>query len=133
MKRTQFARLLLLALTLTAAFGCHKRPSNVTDLPGYKPEPIGDPFANTGIDTNSLAGSGTNTPLPMSNPDIRKDWPRDRQVFKAYTVHFDYDSTAVKPGENLCWRNIRNEGLSAQIHRFWRFTNSRLGLSFNKL
>jgi peptidoglycan-associated lipoprotein len=100
MKRTQFAKLLLLALSLAAAtLGCHKRPSNVTDLPGYKPEPIGDPFANTGIDTNSLAGSGTNTPLPMSNPDIRKDWPRDRQVFKAYTVHFDYDSTAVKPGE----------------------------------
>jgi peptidoglycan-associated lipoprotein len=35
----------------------------------------------------------------MSNPDIRKDWPRDRQVFKAYTVHFEYDSSAVKPGE----------------------------------
>jgi peptidoglycan-associated lipoprotein len=35
----------------------------------------------------------------MSNPDIRKDWPRDRSVFKAYTVHFEYDSSAVKPGE----------------------------------
>jgi peptidoglycan-associated lipoprotein len=99
MKRTEFAKLLLVALMLTiTAVGCAKRPVNVTDLPGYKPEPIGDPFANKGIDTNGLAGVGS-TPLPMSNPDIRKDWPRDRQVFKAYTVHFEYDSSAVKPGE----------------------------------
>jgi peptidoglycan-associated lipoprotein len=100
MKPTQLAKSLLFVLAITAAaLGCHKRPSNVTDLPGYKPQPIGDPFANTGIDTNSLAGVGTNAPVPMSNPDIRKDWPRDRQVFKAYTVHFEYDSSAVKPGE----------------------------------
>src|SRR6476660_4816631 len=101
MKPTQLAKSLLLALALTvAAFGCAKRPVNVTDLPGYKPEPIGDPFANQGIDTNAFAGAGTNAaPLPMSNPDIRKDWPRDHQVFKAYTVHFEYDSSAVKPAE----------------------------------
>jgi len=100
MKQIEFAKLLLVALVSTiAAVGCAKRPVNVTDLPGYKPEPIGDPFANQGIDTNAIAGSGTNAPLPMSNPDIRKDWPRDHKVFKAYTVHFDYDSSAVKPGE----------------------------------
>jgi peptidoglycan-associated lipoprotein len=100
MKRTQLAKLLLLALPLAvAAVGCHKRPSNVTDLPGYKPEPIGDPFANTGNDTNSLAGAGTNAPMPMSNPDIRKDWPRDHQIFKADTVHFEYDSSVVKSGD----------------------------------
>jgi peptidoglycan-associated lipoprotein len=98
MKATQPAKSLLFALAITvAALGCHKRPSNVTDLPGYKPEIVGDPFANT--DTNLLAGSGTNTPLPMSNPDLRKDWPRDREIFKADTVHFEYDSSVVKSGE----------------------------------
>jgi Outer membrane protein and related peptidoglycan-associated (lipo)proteins len=98
MKATQLAKSLLFALAITAAaFGCHKRPSNVTDLPGYKPELVGDPFANT--DTNLLAGSGTNMPLPMSNPDLRKDWPRDHKIFAADTVHFDYDSSVVKSGE----------------------------------
>jgi peptidoglycan-associated lipoprotein len=98
MKATQLAKSVLFALTLTvAAIGCHKRPSNVTDLPGYKPELVGDPFANT--DTNLLAGGGTNVPLPMSNPDLRKDWPRDREIFKADTVHFEYDSSVVKSGE----------------------------------
>jgi len=99
MKQIEPVKLLLVALMLTIAVaGCAKRPVNVTDLPGYKPEPIGDPFANQGIDTNALAGAGS-TPLPMSNPDIRKDWPRDREVFKAYTVHFEYDSSAVKPSK----------------------------------
>jgi peptidoglycan-associated lipoprotein len=99
MKQIEPVKLLLVALVSAIAMaGCAKRPVNVTDLPGYKPEPIGDPFANTGIDTNALAGAGS-TPLPMSNPDIRKDWPRDHEVFKAYTVHFEYDSSAVKPGE----------------------------------
>jgi len=83
------------------ALGCHKRPVNVTDLPGYKPQPIGDPFANAGIDTNSnsFPSGGTNGPTPMANPDIRKDWPRDHEIFKANTVHFDYDSSVVKSGE----------------------------------
>jgi peptidoglycan-associated lipoprotein len=102
MKQIQLSKLLLVALILTiAVVGCRKRPVNVTDLPGYKPQPIGDPFANAGVDTNanSFAGAGTNGPTPMANPDIRKDWPRDHEIFKADTVHFDYDSSAVKPGE----------------------------------
>jgi peptidoglycan-associated lipoprotein len=100
MKLTQLTKLLLVALTLTiVASGCRKRPTNVTDLPGYKPELVGDPFANTGSDTNLPARGGTNEPSPMSNPDVRKDWPRDHEIFKAYTVHFEYDSSVVKSGE----------------------------------
>lgn len=101
MNRTQLAKLLLVALTSSiVALGCHKRPSNVTDLPGYKPQPIGDPFANQPADTNSFANlNSTNGPTPMSDPNLRKDWPRDHEIFKAYTVHFDYDSSVVKSGE----------------------------------
>ena len=98
MKATQLTKLLFLALGLTAAaLGCHKRPSNVTDLPGYKPEIVGDPFATNAIDPNFVAG--TNGPQPMVDPNIRKDWPRDRKIFAANTVHFDYDSSVVKSGE----------------------------------
>jgi peptidoglycan-associated lipoprotein len=98
MKQIEFTKLLLVALVSTiAAAGCAKRPSNVTELPGYKPELVGDPFATNAIDPSLLAG--TNAPLPMSNPDLRKDWPRDREIFKADTVHFEYDSSVVKSGE----------------------------------
>jgi peptidoglycan-associated lipoprotein len=98
MKATQLAKSLLFTFALTAAaLGCHKRPSNVTDLPGYKPELVGDPFATNAVDPNLLGG--TNAPRPMSDPNLRKDWPRDREIFKADTVHFDYDSSVVKSGE----------------------------------
>jgi len=100
MKLTQFTKLLLVALTLTiAALGCRKKPVNVTDLPGYKPALVGDPFANAGADTNLLAGAGTNGPTPMTDPNLRKDWPRVREIFQANTVHFEYDSSVVKSGE----------------------------------
>src|SRR5690348_17137321 len=98
MKATQLAKSLFLALTLTAAaLGCHKRPSNVTDLPGYKPEIVGDPFATNAVDPNMFGG--TNAPRPMSDPNLRKDWARDHEIFKADTVHFEYDSSVVKSGE----------------------------------
>ena len=69
----------------------------MTDLPGYKPEIVGDPFATNAVDPNLLGG--TNAPRPMSDPNLRKDWPRDREMFKSDTVHFEYDSSVVKSGE----------------------------------
>lgn len=100
MKLTRFTNSLLAGLILAVAgAGCLKKPVNETKLPGYKPQPISDPFANTGADTNLVTGASTNGPMPMSNPDIRKDWPRDHKIFEAYTVHFEYDSSVVKSGE----------------------------------
>jgi peptidoglycan-associated lipoprotein len=79
------------------ALGCRKTPVNVTDLPGYKPGVVGDPFATNTTDTALLGG--TNNPTPMTDPNLRKDWARDHDIFKADTVHFDYDSTVVKSGD----------------------------------
>src|SRR5215475_1688383 len=98
MKLTQFAKLLSVVLTCgIIALGCRKTPVNVTELPGYKPGIVGDPFATNGLDTSLVAS--TNGPLPMSDPEKRKDWARDHEVFKANTVHFEYDSSVVKSGE----------------------------------
>jgi peptidoglycan-associated lipoprotein len=100
MKLTRLTNSLLAGLILAVAgAGCLKKPVNETTLPGYKPQPLSDPFANTGSDTNLFTGGGTNGPMPMSNPDIRKDWPRDHEIFKSDTVHFDYDSSVVRSGE----------------------------------
>jgi peptidoglycan-associated lipoprotein len=98
MKLTAFTKLLLPGLVLAlAGLGCWKRPVNVTELPGYKPMAVGDPFATNAADASLFAG--TNGPMPMSDPNLRKDWPRDREIFKADTVHFDYDSTVIKSGD----------------------------------
>src|SRR5215471_165448 len=94
----QNAALFGLILTLAAA-GCKTKPtSSVTQLPG-------------GTATPPVAQSGSGTPLSgdqdkpksenvqsgeISDPNLRKDWPRDREMFKSDTVHFDYDSSVIK-------------------------------------
>jgi peptidoglycan-associated lipoprotein len=100
MKLTDFAKLLVLGLVLTvAASGCRKKPGQITPLPGSRAGNVPDAsnapaLANTtGPDTTGVTG------FPSNSPDIRKDWPRDHEIFKSDTVHFDFDSSVVKAGE----------------------------------
>jgi peptidoglycan-associated lipoprotein len=98
MKLTDFTKLLVLGLVLTvASSGCRKRPGQITPLPGRTPNnvseanpapPIND---NTGIKAENTGGG-----FPVPNPDERKNWPRDREIFKSDTVHFDFDRSDVK-------------------------------------
>lgn len=100
MKLTNFTKFLLLGLVLTvAAPGCRKRPGHITQLPGRTgsnvPEPgPAQPIADTGglkaQDTGGFAQIG---------PDARKNWPRDREIFKSDTAHFDFDSSVVKAAD----------------------------------
>jgi peptidoglycan-associated lipoprotein len=101
MKLTRFAPLLVIGLTLSLlAPGCRKRPGDVTDIPGahmLNPQdlPPNPPLAPP--DTNAIAGGPQEYPLP--DPSLRKDWPRDSEIFKADTAHFDFDSSAVKEAD----------------------------------
>jgi peptidoglycan-associated lipoprotein len=36
---------------------------------------------------------------PFADPNLRKDWPRDAEMFKANTIHFDYDSSVIKAAD----------------------------------
>src|SRR5215469_6802363 len=100
MKLTQFTKLLLLALILTtAAVGCKKRPGQITPLPGSKSGNVTEPPNAPPIgDTSGLKAENTSG-FPETNPDVRKDWPRDYEIFKSDTVHFDYDRSSVKDSE----------------------------------
>lgn len=102
MKVTKFSNLLGLGLVLTVAVtGCksthygktplddNKRVVNGSDG-GIPPAPPIDPNEKP---------FGTENPTPVTSPDVRKDWPRDKEIFKADTVHFDYDSSVVKAGD----------------------------------
>ena len=51
-----------------------------------------------GSDTKDVSSSNINS-LAITDPNLRKDWPRDRTIFEADTVHFDYDSTVIKDSE----------------------------------
>ncbi len=102
MKLTDFTKLLLVALVITlASTGCRKKPGTITRLPG---SPFGVPpdaeHGNPLTNTNDINGVSTGvTGFPVNNPDIRKDWPRDHEIFKSDTVHFEYDRSTVKESE----------------------------------
>jgi peptidoglycan-associated lipoprotein len=102
MKVTKFSNLLGLGLVLTVAVtGCQSTHYGKTPLPDPKPNPAS---SNGGIDSTLPVNPnekpiGSENPTPVANPDIRKDWPRDKEIFKADTVHFDYDSSVIKPAD----------------------------------
>ena len=99
MKLTKFTYLLVLGLILTvAASGCRKKPGYMTRLPGEKAGAVGEPAPGQplGFDTNTTAAAEG---MPMSDPNLRKDWPRDREIFKSDTAHFDFDSAVVKAAD----------------------------------
>src|SRR5258705_10018033 len=100
MKAIRFSKLLGLGLILTVAItGCKSTH-----------------YGKTPLDDKGSRGSGSNEGLapappvnpnenpfgketPLSDPTIRQHWQRDREIFKADTVHFDYDSSVVKPAD----------------------------------
>src|SRR5215471_9799363 len=99
MKLTAFTKLLVLALVLTvAATGCRKKPGSITPLPGRTGSNVPEATPATPLAGDNVKSQGTEG-FPVSDPNARKDWPRDREIFKSDTVHFDYDSSVVRPGE----------------------------------
>ena len=119
MKLSRFANLLVIGLVLTVTVsGCKKKPYNVTPLPnaGAKTgggRDITGPGANppltggTPIPPSNPATGETTTPTTTSKPTEgiaqqftdRSQWPRNEEIFKSDTVHFDFDSSVVKSGE----------------------------------
>ena len=121
MKLSRFANLLVIGLVVTvAASGCKKKPYNVTPLPNAGAK-TGGPGGITGPGPNQPLNSGT--PLNPGNPATgettppvnttatkpiegipqsftdRSQWPRNEEIFKSDTVHFDFDSSVVKAAE----------------------------------
>lgn len=102
MKVAKFSNLLGLGLILTIAVtGCKSTHYGVTKLPDNGT--AGGGSASTIPPTSPVDPNekpfGKDNPIPVSDPNIRKDWPRDREIFKADTVHFDYDSSVIKPSD----------------------------------
>jgi peptidoglycan-associated lipoprotein len=106
-----------LSLVLMAGLvcGCRKLPVNPQRVPGYpNTPPIGEVTNSTPINSTDVtskdkdkdkdAGKVQNdervNPTSLTDPDVRKTWPRDRSVFKAYTVYFDFDSSSPKHSED---------------------------------
>ncbi len=125
MKLTKFTHLLVLGLVLTvAASGCRKKPVGVTNLPkaGMPPvaaaRPNDEPFGRgiRPVDDNArgrdVTGQDVNPATNLNPPPVKPsgpsvlpnpaDWSNaqeDKEIFKAYTVLFDFDSSAIRSSE----------------------------------
>ncbi len=100
MKLTKFTNLVLLGLIVTVAVsGCRKRPTPLTVLPGSKFGNVPDVPPSPPISSDTNAGTGTLTGTPQPGPDAFANYTRNAEIFKADTVYFDFDSSAVKASE----------------------------------
>jgi len=96
---------LALAAVSLATTGCKHKPMGITQLPGQVAPASngGGGDLNQGGQLNQGGGglgSGTggvgNTPMAEINLD---NYNQDRQAFAAHTVHFPFDSSAIKTSE----------------------------------
>ncbi|MGC3957707.1 MAG: OmpA family protein [Verrucomicrobiota bacterium] len=104
MKAMKLSYLLAGVLALTVVVtGCQKRPVGNTPINRkdtiVRPGEIGDlPPVKTGED--SLGGNPLGTPMNpeswLTDPALHDE---DRQALKAHIVHFEYDSSVIKSGE----------------------------------
>jgi peptidoglycan-associated lipoprotein len=98
-----------LAITL-ATTGCHNhKPMNTTPLPGARTGNPGDvgggntlPPGNT-LPTDTGIGAGG---LPTASADSFDNMTEDRAALAAYTVHFAYDSAAIKSSEQANLQSV---------------------------
>src|SRR5215471_3620810 len=88
----------VIAAIALAGAGCHKRPNNVTPLPGRTGEKTPSGPSAEGIIGGNQRLPGE-TPSGFPTGPGHPGWNEDANLFKSDTVHFDFDSSAVKSGE----------------------------------
>jgi peptidoglycan-associated lipoprotein len=109
MKPTTLPKLLTLAVVLSiAAIGCKKTPENPTAIPGARTEKPTEPPPAPPIVPPEQAG-GTNTLVPLGGREQHVGWIENGDIFKAYTVHFDFDSSMLKAGEKSKVEAVANQ------------------------
>src|SRR5882672_1717916 len=99
MKSKSLSYLLVLALALTfTATGCKKRPTGITKLPG---SPVNVPDPNAADNSNKLntPDETGSHPQPDFGGNLEDKFTFDRAAYAANTVHFDYDSAAIRSSE----------------------------------
>jgi peptidoglycan-associated lipoprotein len=102
MNRIIFPLLLALVATL-ATTGCKSRPPKITPIPGPRPQPVTDmgDSATRGLPYDPNAGglgTGPGT-TPTSEGWDLSQMNQDRGALAAFTIHFSFDSAAVKNSE----------------------------------
>jgi peptidoglycan-associated lipoprotein len=99
MNASKLTYLLAIAMALSfSATGCKKKPTNVTKLPDYPAQVPQDPGPGGRLNPGDVVAPGNVHPL---NQDLQnlENFNQNREALAAHTVHFAYDSTAIRSGE----------------------------------
>jgi len=102
MKLIKLSAILVLAVAMSfGATGCKKKPQGPTPLPGRSGAKVGGSgpaVDNTGgMNGGDTTGVGSTTGgIPQDDLGNFENMNMDRQAFAANTVHFAYDSSAVR-------------------------------------
>jgi peptidoglycan-associated lipoprotein len=114
MKFIKLTHLMVLALALTVAgSGCRKGPQNVTPLPGSRSGAmVTDPGSGVPADSSTKTGGGDVSGGKLPDGGVPQaegshaGWPENAEIFKAYTVHFAFDSSVVKSSDASNVRSV---------------------------
>jgi peptidoglycan-associated lipoprotein len=104
MKAYKVLNLLVIALALTlVASGCRKRPTYLTTLPGSKTQKASDIGPGESIPSTGTQGTDMTsdqfTGTPQNSPESHQGWKENAEQFKANTVYFAFDSSAVRSAD----------------------------------
>jgi peptidoglycan-associated lipoprotein len=118
MKNVNLIGTILLSGALLAGMtGCHHRPPQVTEIPnvGPQPQPPGGNNnltpGNPGLNPNQP--QVTQEPIPLTNGPFTRlfedpNHVENREKFKDDTIHFDFDSSVIKPSEEAKLQDVAN-------------------------
>ncbi len=116
MKTMKMIYPLALALAVMLATGCKHQPLNVTPMPRGLTQPPTPPLPPTLPDNGGTSGSQinpntpvTNQEIPAANPDLAYGMIKDTNALAAYTIHFPYDSAAIRDSEKANLQSVASE------------------------
>jgi peptidoglycan-associated lipoprotein len=97
----------MLAVTLGTT-GCHNHQvGKVTALPNSNPGTIGEIPPGTISSAPPMNNPGeTPGSIPLASPDTFDNMTEDRAALAAYTIHFAFDSAAIKSGEQASLQSV---------------------------
>jgi peptidoglycan-associated lipoprotein len=104
MKLTRFTCLIVVGLLLSiAASGCRKKPVGVSNIPNQALAHVPDmdtmPPISPGPEFDADGMDDAATLSPLVDPSMRANWINNAEVFKANTIYFGFDSSAVRSDE----------------------------------
>jgi peptidoglycan-associated lipoprotein len=116
MKMMKLIYPLAFALAVTLTTGCHNHQARITPLYGSRTTLPGDenggntlPPGNAINPDANANGSGV---IPVANATDFDNMTEDRAALAAYTIHFAYDSSAIKKSEQANLQSVA-QALSA--------------------